>query len=598
MLKKSIGMALLFMAGHAYSADITVTTTEDLVKDDEECSLREAVEYVNRGLSKEGYMGCGGENSSTNILLVEKKTYELNSHLLIKTSLSIKATSDTEGTLAEDERVLGLNNAHIKMLGKDNIFRIISPDDQAIMVKLRELDIEGCAQSQCADQGGLIYNKSVLEIDYSKLFKGHANLGGAIYNAGLFGTNTYSHFQLRNSLLERNKANQGGVIYSVVPYYSMSNIVVKANETVQNNSANIFTLPPELARLLQTASGMITSSTFLKNKGTVIQLVDGMGVNNVTVVDNTGYAVRANSPASAAFMANNILLANTAGDCNISAEDKSYIQNNLASASCGTGDAIYPNQIWSGSDIFASTTGSEGRCQNLAENKSAILCPYSVPEDTFLGYLRPRILLSYNQVEDSPIVNKGQSTISTTAIFSCEAQDQRMIARLIDNLYCDRGAIEITVPTSAGLIGQDISMGEVAKFSIANKLGDSDLLPKAQCKALVGDHPNGEPWQDGCLKIIQTKTESKGKTTIDIDGNVVYTPNSNWHGADIFEIQVVTSSTRFNKTKPYFALPTQIVQEPKDDFEDKTVKTSGGSWGFIGLFGLLGLIGLRRIFKY
>ncbi|HCM31879.1 MAG TPA: rhombotarget A, partial [Acinetobacter radioresistens] len=95
----------------------------------------------------------------------------------------------------------------------------------------------------------------------------------------------------------------------------------------------------------------------------------------------------------------------------------------------------------------------------------------------------------------------------------------------------------------------------------------------------------------------QTKTVSKGKTVIDIDGNVVYTPDSQWHGADIFEIQVVTSSTRFNKSKPYLVLTTQIVQEPKNEMKDKSVKTSGGAWGIVGLMGLIGLIGLRRRLK-
>lgn len=60
MLKRSIGIGMLCVAGHAYSADIIVNTTEDITKDDKECSLREAIEYVNRGMPKEGYNGCGG----------------------------------------------------------------------------------------------------------------------------------------------------------------------------------------------------------------------------------------------------------------------------------------------------------------------------------------------------------------------------------------------------------------------------------------------------------------------------------------------------------------------------------------------------------
>src|SRR5690606_174749 len=104
MLKKSIGMAVLSMAGQAYSADIIVTQTEDIEKDDKECSLREAVEYINRGLSKEGFMGCGGENSSSTIILKEKNTYVLNQHIAIKKSLTIRAVAESDGELSTDKK--------------------------------------------------------------------------------------------------------------------------------------------------------------------------------------------------------------------------------------------------------------------------------------------------------------------------------------------------------------------------------------------------------------------------------------------------------------------------------------------------------------
>ena len=74
MLKRGIGLGLLCVAGHAYRDNILVTTTEDIVKDDKQCSLREAVEYVNqntpdKGLPEKGYFGCGGKDASAIILL-------------------------------------------------------------------------------------------------------------------------------------------------------------------------------------------------------------------------------------------------------------------------------------------------------------------------------------------------------------------------------------------------------------------------------------------------------------------------------------------------------------------------------------------------
>ncbi len=38
--------------------------------------------------------------------------------------------------------------------------------------------------------------------------------------------------------------------------------------------------------------------------------------------------------------------------------------------------------------------------------------------------------------------------------------------RSADDVWCDRGAIEIVVPTSISRLGQDIHPGEIAKFNI------------------------------------------------------------------------------------------------------------------------------------
>ncbi len=57
-------------------------------------------------------------------------------------------------------------------------------------------------------------------------------------------------------------------------------------------------------------------------------------------------------------------------------------------------------------------------------------------------------------------------------------------------------------------------------------------------------NPTGEPWQDGCL-VIKQSTVSKGKMTLNLNGDVTYTPNGDWHGADIFEFKLHTSSTTF-----------------------------------------------------
>ena len=55
-----------------------------------------------------------------------------------------------------------------------------------------------------------------------------------------------------------------------------------------------------------------------------------------------------------------------------------------------------------------------------------------------------------------------------------------------------------------------------------------------------------------------------------------------------FNLQIVTSSTHFNENKKYIVLEAYMVQEPNNEFEDKSVKNLG--WG-IGIVRLICSIG-------
>ncbi|NNG75728.1 rhombotarget A [Acinetobacter sp. ANC 4277] len=598
MLKRSIGIGMLCLAGHAYSAEITVTITDDITKDDSECSLREAIEYVNKGMPEAGYMGCGGKNAMAAILLDKQKTYTLNSKVDVKASLTLKTYYDTTVT---EEAIAGLNNAVIKMAGKDQIFNIDHDPNDMALINITEINFEGCDKSICADKGGIIYNNERLELKYVKLLGGHARLGGAIYNVGQASEQQgyASHVSIANSILENNTAVTGAVLYGERPSFSFASVVIKNNNTT-SGAANIFSEKAiaDVKLLNDKNINKLSNSTFLNNSGYIINIRDGIAVNNVTIVGNKA-GVQFDSKEGYGYLANSIVVGNGSGaNCQFNVDDKTLVQNNLVGTECKSGDAKYPNEFWIGSKLFAGNS-SEGSCKSLMEDPDALLCPYSVPKDTFLGYIRPRILLSAKNMFDTWILNKGRLDLSLDSTqLMCETMDQRNKNRTTDNSWCDRGAIEIIVPTSKSRIGQDLKVGEVAKINILQYLGDSDLYPKEKCESLLQmKNPAGGEWQDGCIVIDQTITKSKGNVILDIDGNLVYTPNGNWHGADIFNLQVVTSSTRFNENKKYMVLEAYMVQEPNNDFEDKSVKTSGGALGWFGLFAVFGLVGLRRFKK-
>ncbi len=607
MLKRGIGLGLLCITGHTYSANITVTTTEDVVKADSQCSLREAVEYVNQGMPEAGYNGCGGKDASAVIELQGKSEYKLASQLKIFKNVQIKSVYETNPT----DNFLGRNNAVITVSGADRIFyidRYLAPpvkpstgntttNDAQITVNLVELTLKGCGQASCVDQGGLIYNKDKLTIEYGQLLQGTARQGGAIYNSGKYEKNkVLSNVSISNTIMKGNKAVQGGVIYADIPQFSILNAVIRDNE-VTGTDATLFdsaeAFDKDATTLLGALSGRgILSSTIFNNKGYIVRVRDTMLINNITMIMNN-MGLIFDAPNKAAHIANSILVRNGTEDCRIvSGNDPKLISNNLYSVGCG-GDLA---QQLSASTKLLAGSNTEGSCD---VNSDGLLCPFDEYEDVLLGYFRPRLLASYKTISDSPIVNHGP--MQNSGYIACYGEDQRGKARSGNTELCDLGAIELTVDhTATSGIGEDLLYGEIAKMSIADQLQDGELITPAQCKALLGSDvdANGKPWTPGCMKVVQTNTPSKGTLTLSQSGDVVYVPNGNWHGSDEFKIMVITTTTRFNDSKnPYIEVPGRIVQSPPNTFEDKSVKTSGGSSGVLTLLGLVGLLGLRRFRK-
>ena len=608
MLKQGIGLVLLCMAGHAFSGNVIVTTTDDVVKADNQCSLREAVEYINRDMPEEGYNGCGGKDS-TNIINLSSAKYLLNSQIII--SKSIEFRTDYQLGL-NDNNTLGKHNAVISMLGKDRLFlidRTLAPKtaasndpnktvdpNQLININFNEISFEGCSADICADMGGLILNKETLTINYGQLLNGRARLGGAIYNQGNYvdAQTGLSHVTIENTLIKGNKATQGGVIYSDIPQFHISQSLIRENE-VSNTGSSLFEskagFDSEQIKTHTSIKRKIESSTVYNNKGYIANVLDAMTINSITALFNT-HGLVINAPLDKAIVANSILVNNGTQDCKIEAGGKATeLTNNLYGTGC---EGNSSQQL--GSVKLIAGNNNEGKCDLQS---GGILCPLSETSDYTLAYFKPRLLNSYNSASDSPIVNRGP--FSSANLTSCSVKDQRGKTRLSSSELCDRGAIELTVDRSQSFsMGQDILYGEIANnMSVADKLYDGELVTPEQCQILFGATNNGKAWQPGCLKIEQVNnTPSKGTLTINQDGAVTYVPNGNWHGADQFNVLLVSTTTRFtDSSNPYISISTTISQAPPNTFQDYKVKTSGGSLGLGVLMGLMGLIGIRRLKK-
>ncbi len=623
MLKRTLACALFAITGHVYSADIQVTTLVDEDKDDTVCSLREAVFFLNNRTQTEyenGYHGCGDKDASSTIILQRDKEYTLNSSLQLKAAMTITVASSGEF----NDNKKGLNNATLKMLGNDRIFLIDdgSVEKDLILVTLNELNLKG--SSNKLNDGGLIYNREILNVLYSRLSYGYATRGGAVYNAGILSAErkTAGYVSFNNSIIEKNKADQGAVIYSEMPRYLISQSVIRDNEGTSTapEGALLYaqtgftdaTTPGALATRL---AGLRNATVFHNKGGYIANVKEGMILNNVTIIKNAaGLYLDAPKWTStttnegttplkypSAYISNSIIVDNSSKNCVLSASDESVIQSNLTTTDCNlNAPAERPNFIWNIGNpehkLIAGGVEDQGSCD--APPANGLLCPYDTPKDQMLGFFKPRLLMSYTRLSDSLIVNKGRIYSDGTSIglASCEASDQRGKTRSGYDELCDLGAVELVINRSEiPVAGQDILYGETAKFNIADSFLDGELLDVASCEKILGKRSDGQSWQPGCLEIQQTQTVSKGKLTLDQEGNVVYTPNSNWHGADKFNMRIITTTTRFNDISNYYiTIPTTIVQDPPNNFESKTVNVSGGSIGISAIFMLLGLIGLRR----
>ena len=542
------------------------------------------------------------------------------SPLELKVGMTI--TTATSGDFNDNKK--GANNATLKMVGSDRIFFINdgSVEKELILVNLNELNLKGSATK--LNDGGLIYNREALNIQYSRLTSGNATRGGGIYNAGILSDTekTAGIVRIGNSILEGNKADKGAVIYSEMPRYLVFQSVIRDNQgTSAIDGAILFVQTgfrdETTGVALQSRFAGINNTTIFQNKGGyVANIREGMIVNNITMIKNAaGLYLQAPKWTSktttgettteekfpSAFVSNSIIVDNGTTNCVTSSDDESVVQSTLTTSDCNLhAPAERPNFMWDKNNLKHKLIAGDSVEKDICDAPPAdgLLCPFTTPKDQLVGFFKPRLLSSYSTLSDSLIVNKGRiySDGSSIGLASCELIDQRGKNRSGYDELCDLGAIELVINRSeVPIAGQDILYGQIAKFNISESLLDGELLDSASCERILGKRSDGQTWQPGCLEVQQTLTPSKGKLTIDQFGNVVYTPNSNWHGADKFNLRIITTTTRFNDVSNYYiTIPTTIVQDPPNNFESKTVNVSGGSLGLTSILMLLGLIGFRR----
>ncbi|SUU14917.1 signal peptide [Acinetobacter haemolyticus] len=432
MLKRTLACALFAITGHAYSADILVTTLVDEDKNDSVCSLREAIFFLNNRTEdqyKNGYNGCGNESSSSTIILKRDQEYKLNSQLEIKAPMTIATAASTDF----NNQKIGLNNATISITGKNRLFVIDdgNVENDLIIVNLKELNLKGSAE-RIPNNGGLILNREDLRVEYSRFIKGDANKGGAIYNAGLLSSQkTAGRVRIFSSIFQHNKADQGAVIYSEMPRYLISHSVIRDNEGLSNPEGALLFVQTGLSdqtigTALQNRDAGITNSTIFHNKGGhVANIREGMILNNLTVIKNAAglYLQSLNRKVTttitedgetkeevkeypSSYISNSIIVENGNKNCTTTTNDTTVVQSNLTTVECDHNPTDRLPNFMIGNNKLIAGKDDLGICD--APPADGLLCPYNTPKDQMLGFFKPRLLASYNRLSDSLIVNKGR----------------------------------------------------------------------------------------------------------------------------------------------------------------------------------------------
>ena len=472
-------------------------------------------------------------------------------------------------------------------------FRAFNLDDgiadqkSRILVLLRDLTISGCNHAPatpkvCDVNGGVIYNRENLETTGVTIRDGHASgLGGGLYIAD------YGTVKLLETTFERNRAAEGAALYSLEPGVQVQRSSFIANTSANPGNAVFRVVKGDFTDASGPNGGPFAiSSTFSGNAGVAIQVPAELKLLNLTVVLN-GAGI--NFDNLNLDVTNSIIAGNSGNDC-VNEGVLTKFRFNLFMNGCPMGLAADKNIQISGvgAETLIADADADGKCD--LPPAVGLLCPLSANGGKAEFHL-PRLLASYTDILESPIVNKGMAPGDVSSAEGCAPVDQRGVSTVL----CDIGAVEL-VSLNQATQGKDIKSGDSARFSMLEKIGDGELLPSAKCPVAVPANSNYHPEIDGCPTI--TKSPVRGRLSFDkVTHEVIYTPLDTYHGRDKFSYSVVTTLSRFSNAvnNRTLTMDVTVVAEPDNTFQSKTF--GGGAFGWSGLIMLAGLAISRRRVK-
>lgn len=450
MLAKAMALGCVLlgvMAGPAAAATIDVTTTADVIANDGQCSLREAVTAANTDTASGSAPGeCQAGTPGGNQIVLGSGTYRLSSGELDVTSpitLIGQGPSVTTINAESQSRVLDVASGASLTVDDVTLTGGHAPDGA---------DATSNSLAGSGADGGAIDNAGSLSLDDVALIGNHAGNGGN--GSPSYGSypqqqgdggsgggieSTGAALSIFDSTIADNAAGNGGnggIFYNHFPVAddggseggidATVGAVTITGSTISGNRANDAGNP---------SGGYAVAGS---NAGLYVATAAPLTLTNDTIANNTGGdapAVGVGSSSSATTISQLTIAGNTAANCCDFSTD-APIRDSALDARC------YPGQIGGAHNVSLAGGGCPGKQVPASRFDLGPLQNNGGPTETMLPETGSAL------IDEVPSRGAG-----------CLATDQRGVPRP-QGRACDAGAVEVRAPV-VGLHSSRRTLGRV-----------------------------------------------------------------------------------------------------------------------------------------
>lgn len=612
-LGRLVALSLLLTVQLASADALTVNTTEDVLEDDDQCSLREALAYfATRPLDlgddeSYAYLGCApasGDSSSSDSISLPKGTFEITRPLVVSSAVTITGVSGKAGDDNETIIKPAIDESN-GLPWKIRLFLIDDATSTEVAVTFSKLALVGghaisastiasglmpggyCGSSAAA-QGGAICNREALTLDAVQLRQNQADTSATTSQGGAVYVVEGAIFAVTNVSFVANSAKSGAAIFAEdnslnlqsSSFYWQCN--ASASTPAPASCAGSYVIHIDA----DTTSGspFLENLTISSNQAGALYADAEIVINSSTIVAN---AAGIDFTGKESVLDNSILAGNLGDSC-VSAAVGGFPEINYSLLDTGdcSGATLESTYEVGGAILLAASGASvtdSGLLSALRDNGGEVWTH------------KPRLALSLSSLDDvaNVIVDRGNSSGTTDV---CPSSDARGKER--QGNQCDIGAVEFQFSANTKTEFKAVSGESVLDKSFLAELGDAEAVPNSDCAGITYANANfafpytglvteprfvalrNSPYV-GCMVPVDLGADvTKGLVTYDAATSTFdFTPYSAFHGVGRFRYLMTSTSSRLNADPNlrYVVVDSAIVAEPASGLSSSTLDLGGAT---------------------